>query len=207
MRNLLIILWFFIPIEVFSQIETTSKVISVGDSILNATIGSKYQKYFKLDSSSTYEFKRKIGNSKIKPLQVNKRIRGIFESADLVYRIEYPNLQMFSSKLDVSIYKSGYIYVNIEDIPDFILKNREFEYISFSRVKEMADSLLNKHGIRVDYMLHRDYESKIFVWEINNIIRDHTPHGNMDGLMEIIKMEPKTENILEHKVVETGHLF
>ena len=207
MRNLLIILWFFIPLEVFSQIETTSKVISVGDIILNVTIGSKYQKYFKLDSSSTYEFKRKIGNSKIKPLQVNKKIKGTFESADLVYRIEYPNLQMFSSKLVVSIYKSGYIYVNTDDIPDFILKNREFEYISFSRVKEMADSLLKKHGIRVDYMLHRDYESKIFVWEINNIIRDHTLHGNMDGLMEIIKLEPKTENILEHKVVETGHLF
>jgi hypothetical protein len=207
MKHIFIILLIITSLDSYSQFINTSQLITIGDSVLQTAIGSKYLNYFKLDTISNYTYNRLLLKNRKRQIGENEKIKGKFESALLHYSIRYPNLREFSSTISITIEKDGYIYDSTEDVPEFILKNGDLEYISLLKVKEIGDSLLKEKGIRIEYKLHKDYETQTFIWEISNILRDMTSFGYADGLMELIKIEPVKGSVIEQRIVAFGHIF
>ncbi len=194
-------------LDSYCQFINTAQLITIGDSVLQTAIGSKYLNYFKLDTLSNYTYNRLLLKNRKRQLGENEKIKGKFESALLHYSIRYPNLREFSSTISIIIDKDGYIEKSTEDVPEFILKNGDIEYISLLKVKEIGDSLLKEKGIRIEYKLYKDYETQTFIWEISNILRDMTSFGYADGLMELIKIEPIKGSVIEQRLVAFGHIF
>ena len=207
MRQIITIIFLFFSISGFSQYKNTSDLIAIGDSVLSTTIGAKYLDYYKLDTNSYYEHKNIFSQTRERKLIKNKKVKRRFEHASVKYKIEYPDIKELSSTLYVDLDKNGIVKKYIDDIPNFVLENRECNFIYKTRVVEIGDSLLKEKGIRIEYKLYVDYGDKIFFWEIDNIIQDCTEHKFMNGKKEMIKINPITGGINEQRLVEFGNVF
>lgn len=207
MRQIITIIFLFFSISGFSQYKNTSDLIAMGDSVLSNTIGAKYLDYYKLDTNSYYKHKNIFNQTRESKLIKNKKVKRRFELASVGYKIDYPDIKELSSTLYVVLDNNGEVKKYIDDIPNFVLENRECNFISKTRIVEIGDSLLKEKGIRIVYKLYVDNGDKKFIWEIDNIIRDCTEHKFMNGKMEMIKINPITGGINEQRLVEFGNVF
>jgi hypothetical protein len=190
-----------------SQINSTSRLIEIGDSILVSTIGLKYVDYYSLDTNSFYEIDRLFRKGIKKPLTPNEIIKGKFQLASVKYSIKYPEIIELSSTLAMIINSVDSIKVYTTDIPNFILGNRESNFLPRETLIKISDSLLTKNGVKTNYYLERDYQNKEFIWKTDNIIIECTEGKFMDGEMEILRINPYTGDILEHRITGYGYVY
>lgn len=207
MKLLIIILTTVISINAKCQVLTTDRIIQIGDSVLSETIGSFYLEYYKLDTNSYYKTDRIFLKDHQYDLIPNRNIKGDFIEASIQYSIEYPEIEELQSTLYIILKPDKEIKTYTEDIPRFITENRSCDFLPKSRIVEIGDSLLTVKGIKINYYLHRDFQSKRFVWEINNIIRKCTVGKIADGLMETIIINPISGKILEHYKGAYGYVL
>ena len=206
MRRILIALMLGYPINGFSQCIKISDLIHLGDSVLATTIGSTYHDYYKLDSISYYKYHKCTKKEKKHPLNGFKT-KGKFVEASLRYKIVYPDIKELSSTLYIVIDNSLKVNKYTTDIPDFMMSNKSCTFIKKEKIISIGDSLLKEKGLNIEYRLYKEYSKDYFIWEVRNIIIEPTEDRFIDGLMETIKINPITGEIIEQKVSDYGYVF
>lgn len=201
------ILLLLLSLSGFSQRIDRSRLISLGDSVLNATIGSSYIKYYHLDSASTVSCYNIFGKFKEVQLFKKDKISSRLINVHLIYRIEYPKIEELESNLFLTIDKDLNINIHTSDIPDFILQNKECNFIRKDQVVQIVEQHLKEKGISTEYYLRTDFKTHEFRWEILNIIKQCTEYGFVDGEMESLIINPITGDVIKQEIVRFGHIF
>jgi hypothetical protein len=207
MKQIIIILIFGFSLNLSAQITNTDMLIALGDSVLKANIGDLYSSYYHLDSNSYFKTNRKVNGLKKHGLIPNKKIRGDFKEASVRFTIHHPDFIDLKSTFYIVINSNSETEVYPTDTPEFILNNKSYNFLDKNQIVKIGEQNLNEIGQYIKYYLHKDFETKEFIWEINNIIRDCNESKFMDGLMEIIIIEPYQGKILKQEVVNFGHVF
>ena len=207
MRQLFFILVLLVSVNAMSQFSSTSRLLKISDSILLITIGNLYADFFELDTNSYYVTERFFKKEIKTKLETNDPIKGKFKLASIRYHIVYPTLKELSSTLFIIIHNSQNTEIIKSDIPTFILEDRDCDFVPRDSIIVMRDRLLKEHSIEINSFLHTDYKTGKLVWEFNSIVRKCTEGRFMDGLMETLKIDPYTGDIIEHYVGAYGHVF
>lgn len=207
MKYIASLLLLIVSLNGFSQKIDRNLLISLGDSVLNATIGNSYTRFYHLDSASTVNYYTVFGTIKEFHFLKKEKINSRFSNAHLIYKIEYPEIEELESNLFVIIDKNLNINIYTLEIPEFILQNKECNFIRKNQVVQIAEQHLVQKGIRTEYYLSTDPQTNDFRWEINNIIKESSDTGFMDGEMECLIINPITGDVIKQEIMHYGRLF
>lgn len=209
MINKIFIVFFSLSFSLIvnAQIRDLSKILQIGDSILFETIGSKYVKYYKIDSSSYYKCDRLFKKGLKINLETSKKLKGKLKYVSIRYSILYPEIKELSSMLYIKIDSNLNTDMATSGVPEFMLNNEESNFLSRKKIFEIRDSLLKEEGIKIRSFLKTSYKTHEFEWSFNNIIQEATKGKFLDGKMELLKLDPYTGEVIEHEVVGYGYVF
>jgi hypothetical protein len=186
-------------------------IIDKADSILKLRVGDRLHQYFKYDSNSYYEYKRFNNRSHWKALIKSKKTKGKFINTDVRFYLDYPLIKGISGTAHIEFDSNLNLVgsLNLDFIPDFLLQNKDCDFISNeSALKVASDSLKEKGLYEIKPYLHFDLQRKRYVYEINNTLTvKKDAFGNSHGDMEVLIIDAITKEILYHEINWYGPVY
>jgi hypothetical protein len=202
-KALFLVSFFLIPIISFGQHYKSADLIKKADSIIKTTVSERiFTSHFHYDTDSYYEYKNFWGKKKWKILTKNRCTKGKFKNMQMRYLFcldKYnATCQLTWIEFDSALNKIGPLETGF--IPEYILENKECNFISDTMALQIAKNTFNKKEIRKNSIgLSYDYKRKMYVWRIDNILTENTnSFGEKYGKIQLVEIDALTGKILSY---------
>jgi len=209
MNKLIIISVLLISFEACCQRILTKQAITIADSILKSEIGERLFKHFKISEGSfhTYEGQSRKRTGKFLS---KKRLPKSFTSLKFLYHFNYPDIKGVSGGLWIVLDKNFELNneLDFEFIPEFLIQNKESNFISADSALSLAKNKFKHEGLKVsEPQLSYSYEMKDYIYTVTNILTRTVNQGRESGEMEVIEIIATTAKVKQLYIGYYGFLM
>jgi hypothetical protein len=199
-RVIFILILSLISFSVKGQKYLTTNLIEKAESHLKEAVGDSLFGYFQLDPNSYYQYRTKSGKVKWEKIGKRKYTKGDFVNGkQIVFVLDHPDFDykfvdkriVLNLDSDLNLAQE----IDLQKIPDFLLKNRPSNWLTRSELDEIiAQQDLNISTTDPTVRLEFNSNDNHYYWIVFNTLNQEKCFSDQ----EILHIEPSSGKILKH---------
>lgn len=199
----LVLLLLLVAATAYGQTYNTQYITAKADSLLISRVGEAvFERYYRLDSSSYYEYTRRNGKPDYENLFEHRIIKKSFAGVNVRYRFV---LDVYNRPVALDrVALDGKLRLkeqpDLSYLPQYVLNRQPCNFISDSVALDISRKILKKKGIQpVSVLLEYDYNRKLYTWTAHNVLSiTDIIDGKKQGVEELVIMNAITGEVISY---------